>query len=454
MTIHFDDALPSLASVIRAELGKAELEGGVILRDTTGRLAFFARNELAAETIARVSHRIGEALGVFAREDRCVVNPSDFGSQSILTDETQFVVESSGDRLRLVDRRLSGVDWLRQPSVVAPPPPRFVFASVKGGVGRSTALAVIAAHRARKGGRVLAIDLDMEAPGIGAMLLPEGTRPRFGTIDALAEGLLRPLDESFYVDLVGAASVGGHSGKIDVIPAFGQASVDNPADVLAKLSRAYSEAISPNGEVLSIMDRVKSIIDHYSDPNRYDVILVDARAGLHETTASSVIGLGAEVFLFGVDEPQTFQAYAALLSHLARFVGAGDLAPEWLDRMTGVHAKASAALTDREVFSERWRDLIERSGLVRRPAAVPFVPLPAEPLGDVPWKDDVHDADLILDEPAILRKPLAILEDSTFRSFDPLSKAAVFEEHVYRAVFGDLLDAVDAALDGVGESAQ
>jgi hypothetical protein len=28
MTIHFDDALPSLASVIRAELGKAELEGG------------------------------------------------------------------------------------------------------------------------------------------------------------------------------------------------------------------------------------------------------------------------------------------------------------------------------------------------------------------------------------------------------------------------------------------
>jgi MinD-like ATPase involved in chromosome partitioning or flagellar assembly len=451
--VRFDDSLPLLAGVIRSELGADALENGTVLRDAVGCLSFFAAQPLDEVTIGRLSLKLREALGAYARPDRVVAGAEDYGSAVVRADPSALIVAVGSDKrsIRLVDRRLVGADWLHAPSAPAPPPARFVFASLKGGVGRSTALAVVAAHLASQGKRVLVVDLDMEAPGLGPLLLTTETLPEFGIIDALVENGLSGLDERFYADLVGPSDLANKSGKIDVIPALGQRSLNNPADVLAKIARAYAENVRPDGTVVTLLDQVRAIIDHFADPTRYDAILVDARAGLHETTASAVLGLGADVLLFGLDEPQTFQGYALMLAHLARFVPAGGPLPEWVERLTMVQGKAPADAEERDGFVQRCRDLFETAGLgPPPPTGTGEVELPAGPFSKVPWDDDLPDED-VLPPSYALPEALAVLYDAQFQRFDPLRRRDLLSDSVYRTTFGDLLNRFDEILKSAEE---
>lgn len=444
--VRFDDSLPLLADLVAAELGEDALAAGTVLRDAVGRLAFFAASPLEAADAERLSLRLRQTLGAYARTDRLVASVGDYGAANVLQDLSALKITLGSRHIRLVDRRLVGADWLRAPIPQAPPPPRFVFASLKGGVGRSTALSVVAAHLAARGQRVLAIDLDMEAPGLGSLLLTPETLPEFGVIDALVENNLSGLDENFFADLLGPSSLAGHGGRIDVIPAFGTRSLRNPADVLAKIARAYAEDLQPDGTVATILDQVRAIVDHYADPTRYDTILVDARAGLHETTASAVLGLGAEVLLFGLDEPQTFQGYAVLLAHLSRFAPSGGPIPEWAERLTMVQGKAPIDAEDRVSFAQRCRELFSSVELGSPPQkGQGDVPLPAGSFKNVPWDDDLPDEQVLLTDWS-LREPLAVLNDPRFQHFDPQRRRDLLAEAVYRATFGMLIDRIEAAL--------
>ena len=328
MSIKFDDSLRVLADCVSEILDPEQLVAGIVLRDSTGRLAFFSSAELDEATINTLSNALSNSLGPYARKDRVIVNSSDYGAKSVLENENALKIQIHIYQIRLVDLRIAGADWLRTPATQAPPPARFVFSSIKGGVGRSTSLAIIAAELAGRGLRVLAIDLDIEAPGLGPILLNEKTLPEFGLLDALVENGISPLDDKFLADLIGPSDIAQGRGRIDVIPVLGKRSLENPAEVLAKIARAYNENITDD-RVETILDQIRSLIDSFSDPKRYDVILVDARAGLHETSASAILGLGAEVFLFGLDEPQTFQGFKILLAHMARF-DSGRCPAEWL----------------------------------------------------------------------------------------------------------------------------
>jgi hypothetical protein len=445
--VRFDDSLPILAKVLVSELGPDALASGAALRDITGRLAFFVPFELDEATIDRVSSRLREALGGYARTDRILAGRDDFSTASVLADSTAAQVKAGAYRVRLVDRRLVGADWLRAPAPPAAGPPRFVFASLKGGVGRSTALAVVAAHLAAGGKRVLAIDLDLEAPGLGWTLLSDETLPPFGMLDALVENGLSGLDPVFLADLVASSSLAHQIGRIDVMPAYGSRSLSNPADVLAKISRGYTEDLVDDGTSATILDQVRTIVDRVADPAKYDVVLIDARAGLHETTASSLLGLGAEVLLFGLDEPQTFGGYRVLLAHLARFLGQDGTRPEWADRLTMVQGKAPVDAEAREGFAERCRALFEGAGFApqNRREATP-VPLPAgASFKDVPWDDDISDEELFDDDWSI-REPIAVLDDARFQRFDPLRRRDLVSEEVYRAAFRELLERIEAFL--------
>jgi CobQ/CobB/MinD/ParA nucleotide binding domain len=441
--VRFDDSLPILASVVAEQLGEEGLSSGVALRDTTGRLAFFLRRPIDNRTFKKLSEQLLAALGPYARADRILAGPNDLGTAGVLSDPSLLTVSLESHVVHLLDRRLVGADWLRPPEAAAPPPPRFVFASLKGGVGRSTALSVAAADIASRGRRVLAIDLDMEAPGLGAMLLDEATLPEFGLIDALVEEKLSGLDEAFLADLVGPSALADRRGRIDVIPAFGRRSLRYPGDVLAKIARAYNEQVGKDGKVATILDQMQTLVGRFADPKRYDAILVDSRAGLHETTASAILGLGADIFLFGLDERQTFQGYGALLAHLARFLRPADPAPEWLERLTMVQGRAPVDAESRAVFAENCRMLFERTGLVaRRPATAPSIMLPASPFKDVPWDDDTRDEDLHIDDSSEPREPVAILEDERFHLFQPTRQHDLLSESVYTSSFGMFLDRI------------
>jgi cellulose biosynthesis protein BcsQ len=440
--IRFDDSLPTLVQFISDNLGKDIVSSGVALRDTSGRLAFFSASELDQTSIETLSKQLCEKLGPYARTDRVLAGRNDFGVEQILKNPTAYPVLINGMMIRVVDRRLVGADWQRPPAPVAPPPLRLVFASLKGGVGRSTALAVVAGDLALKGKRVLAIDLDIEAPGLGSMLLDEDTLPEFGVLDALVENGISGLDDRFLMDMIGPSALAKGLGRIDVAPVLGRRSLNKPADVLAKIAIAYAEYVNENGEIMTFLDQVSSLIEKFAATKNYDVILVDARAGLHETTASAVMGLGAEVFLFGRDETQTFQGFRVLLAHLARFVDHKNPRPEWLSRLTLVQGQAPQEFIKRQHFQDKCNSIIVESGLGQNDISKGEISGKISSFSNIPWDDEVPDAEVLPNEDSRIQGPIAILDDPRFRGFDPLLKRDLLSEKIYQSTFGQFLEQI------------
>ncbi|KTB67999.1 AAA family ATPase [Pseudomonas allii] len=446
MRVHFDDSLRILATTVARQLGDEALSDGVVLRDTTGRLAFFSNSILSPATIEQLSTSLRSSLKHYARDDQLVADISEYGVSDLLIENTITSLIIEGRKIRLIDRRLVGADWLRAPAPPNSAPPRFVFSSIKGGVGRSTALAVVAADLAARGLKVLAIDLDIEAPGLGAILLNDDTLPEFGLLDALVENGLTALDETFLADLVSPSPLTGNNGRIDVIPVLGRRSINNPSEVLAKIARAYAEDITPEGQVITVLDQISSLIDQFSDPRRYDVILVDARAGLHETTASALLGLGAEVFLFGLDEPQTFQGFRILLSHMAKFTNAEQL-PGWLSRFTIIQGKAPAESELRKDFAERCESLFTTIGLgPHQKSPINEINHEISDFDQLEWDDEISDADVLPAEDPNYFTPLAIIDDSRYKSFNPLIKRDLIENSIYSSSYQELLDKINNSI--------
>lgn len=85
MTVRFDDSLPILADQVSKELGEAALASGVALRDSVGRLAFFANKPLDAHLVQQLSTRLRAALGPYARSDRILAGSDDFGPRTSYT---------------------------------------------------------------------------------------------------------------------------------------------------------------------------------------------------------------------------------------------------------------------------------------------------------------------------------------------------------------------------------
>ena len=72
---------------------------------------------------------------------------------------------------------------------------RFTLYSVKGGVGRSTTVAVLARHLAAGGERLLAVDLDLESPGLSSALIEPEARPACGVTEWFVEDLVGQGDQ-------------------------------------------------------------------------------------------------------------------------------------------------------------------------------------------------------------------------------------------------------------------
>ena len=154
-------------------------------------------------------------------------------------------------------------------------------------------------------------------------------------------------------------------------------------------------------------------------------MLLDARAGLSETTASTWLGVGArKIILFGVDQPQTFHGYRYILSHLMQSLGVPE-ADDWRTRLTFVQSKAPNAASKRDVFRERLHDLCSDV-------------LYDQDVGPEPWPafnfafsetglDVPHDATHVENHPA-------------YEVFDPLEDETVLNPEAYRGPFGDFLD--------------
>lgn len=455
----FDSSLVAFVRVLLVHLPPAMIEEGWVLRDASGHLSFVAHIPLDAELANALNRQMAEDLPHYCR-DICICDIDHPGVQRVVESARSFseVVRRSEKKnddvkvtIRLIDRRIVGQDWLTPPAAgwQSPQPARIVFASLKGGVGRSTGLAVLAADLAQKGRKVLAIDLDLEAPGIGTMLLKSDDQPPFGVVDWFVERGIHGTDvdfTSFLNNMVGASSFASGKGLIHVAPAVGRISDEHPSNVLAKIARAYLELPQDDGPSIGFLQQTQELIRQLSSMNSYDVILIDARAGLNESTAAALLGLGADVMLFGVDTPQTFASYRYLLAHLARFVRNDN--DDWLYRFRMVHAKASRDSEQQAAFRDRAYDIFKEF-LYRD---LPLLDKNGEPLMDSNGMSLSPSKEFSLTEPVAPHFAWPVLSDANYSEFDPCNKESQMKPEFYRETYAGLIDGIDGLLSHVGEN--
>jgi cellulose biosynthesis protein BcsQ len=220
--------------------------------------------------------------------------------------------------LRELDRHLSKQAWFGAP--LEPPwqlraqmPPIISFFSFKGGVGRTTALASFAIQMARAGRSVCIIDLDLEAPGAGALFASSAARSPYGLIDYLLE---RPLYEggrlslSDYFFICDDPVIIGEGAPITVVPA---GNID--ALYLEKLARVdYERMLRPEAPTPPLLDLLRQLRSERSPT----YVLIDSRAGLHDIGGLALNGMAHVDVLFGLDSEQSWEGLGIVVDHLGR----------------------------------------------------------------------------------------------------------------------------------------
>ena len=220
-------------------------------------------------------------------------------------------------RWKLLERRLTKQGWLDAKEAEEPWPlsagrPVVTFYSFKGGVGRTTALASCALQLAEQGKRVAAIDLDLEAPGLGPLL---GVETERGVLDAIVDHLATDrisLDGMF----APAQAFGSElAAWVDVLPA---GRLDEA--FLEKLSRLDFSAVGPWGdaETIPVHRALRALLGKVRSELAPDYILLDARAGLHDMAGLSLHGLAHVDILVTRASEQAYRGLDLTVRTLAR----------------------------------------------------------------------------------------------------------------------------------------
>lgn len=309
----FDDILPKLAEIFRLHITEIQRIAPIYVnRDLNGRVRLIVaeRWELdpkAHTALEAITQAIYEQLGAHAfPASRAIFFETNIES----FDCGGFAAPLAGvDNVRVIDRLATEGNWSTI-SPIAVGVPRVVFFSIKGGVGRSTAMAATAWSLAQSGKRVLVLDLDLESPGLSSSLLPSDRRPTYGITDWLVEDLVNNGDA--VLPYMTATSALSHDGDIYVVPAHGV----NPGEYIYKLGRVWMSKVAADGQRESWSQRLQRLLNILEKRLKPDVILIDSRAGIDEVASACITDLGAtQVLLFALEGEQTWSGYRILFQH-------------------------------------------------------------------------------------------------------------------------------------------
>ncbi|KAF4405359.1 KGGVGR-motif variant AAA ATPase [Streptomyces lycii] len=322
--VRFDEAAP-LALDIARDIA-AEGFDVLLVRDVLGRFSVVVDDREASVDEGRRERWTAALAGLGAY---ATSRPLAFGSRLFSTAEllrsarvVSEASESAGSRtgsVRLRNNTVVGEDWAKV-STPGPEPDgtrthRTALYGFKGGVGRTTATAVLARHLADQDKIVLVVDLDLESPGIGP-LLAGGGLPASGIVDHLVESAVGNADN---LELVTRTSYTPRSGfgELWVAPARGQGVDGVPYAYAEKLNRVYAD--TPGASFADrLADAVRACeeaVKREGDSDRRpDVVLLDSRAGIHDVAAVAISRLCDLALLFGADNAQTWTGYGDLFA--------------------------------------------------------------------------------------------------------------------------------------------
>ncbi len=295
-----------------ADLGEGGVPDGIdhlyLVRDLLGKVRISAsdtleENLVVRNALERLAISLNKALGVRGYPEKEGVLFIGDALLRSLDDTAQEI--SSG--VFLVDRLVTGRGWW----TVGDPAEdsgsvRVTLYSVKGGMGRSTTAAVLAWHLARKGERVLAVDMDLESPGLSSAMLEKERWPKFGLTDWFVEDLVGQGNRIIEDMLATPSWAQNFDGDVRVVPAHGH----DPGEYLAKLGRVYMDKVHEPWT-----DRLERVLVNLETVFKPTVVLLESRNGLHDIAAASVTDLRAQALLFATDSESTWTDYGILFRH-------------------------------------------------------------------------------------------------------------------------------------------
>lgn len=195
---------------------------------------------------------------------------------------------------------------------------RVALYGFKGGVGRSTAIFVLARYLARLGKAVLVVDLDLESPGVSALLQDDLRYADHGIVDHLVEAAVG--NEADLELVTRSDAVGDLPGNGEVWLASAGGRPRHGYSYLDKLNRAYFDLPpTSDGKVVTFGHRLAGAITACETQvaarsRPPEIVLLDSRAGIHDVAAVAITQLSALTLLFATDNPQTWHGYHALFN--------------------------------------------------------------------------------------------------------------------------------------------
>lgn len=361
--VTFDNVVPALVAIVESLADFDNLQVCAIVRDLRGRVRLVIEDKPnVGFDRQRAEQSLTRELGAYFQAPIVAAggSPDETRLAKVLLAKAQRLEASYVDRIsgqtrssnakwRKYEARLSKNAWLDRPDRIWEPgeghPCITTFFSFKGGVGRTTALAACAWQLASEGAKVVVIDLDLEAPGAGALL---GAQTERGIVDVLVDRLA-----TNHVDLTDsyapAAALGAEAGNVHVFPAG--ALNENYIEKLARLdyTQVTSNVAADRSQVEEALRDVLRKINAVLSPTH---IFLDARSGLHDLSAMSLLRLAhVDVLLARVSE-QSFQGFDLTIKTLLRRKGAEHLLPIVVHTMAE-GGGTRAATEEQEEFRER-----------------------------------------------------------------------------------------------------
>ncbi len=188
------------------------------------------------------------------------------------------------------------------------------FYSFKGGVGRSTALGLVAGILATRNRRVVMVDFDLEAPGISILFRSDAenfNREQYGVVDYLYQRYLNPEQNIPCIENCICQVNLPTRGELFLVP-VGEYN-ENYIHRLAELDRRalqhfYKGAINP---ISQLMEDIKKQLNP-------DVILIDARPGFNDTNAIALFDLADTAMICFSPNDQSFEGLRWVVQAVAK----------------------------------------------------------------------------------------------------------------------------------------
>jgi Mrp family chromosome partitioning ATPase len=325
-----------------------KLDSVTIIRDVQGKIRLFLEprqdNFIEESDTAILGALLSEKLGNYYGKDIWIPknNNDAYGTLIDIVKNDRLRAEWDDElvlpRWYILERHIAKQAWTENRSSQLPwseelvydgyKPAIVSFFSFKGGGGRTSALVATALTLARNGHRVAIVDLDLEAPGVATIFLPDSSSD-VGVIDYLLEKPIQKNDWRLRTSPISDQILLGEEGQ--VIHLFSAGTVDK--NYLEKLARLDFQNLVMS-DLQSTMKEMLAELEASIRP--LDFILMDARAGFHDIGGLAIANLSHGVVMFGTQSRQSWAGLTHVIRHLGK--------PEIDDRLPLilVHAMAPA----------------------------------------------------------------------------------------------------------------